>query len=302
MPRSRSPNRDKAKQLYLESDGDIKLKDIADQLGIKDSQVRKWKSQDKWDEERKGALPKGKGNVTNHKERETEQNSKKVEAIAPEVEQVIDNPNLTDKQRLFCLQYVRCFNATKAAIKAGYSTETAYSIGFENLKKPEIKEEIQRLKQNRLNREMLGTEDIFQKYMDIAFADITDFITFGRETVPVMGAFGPVEVKDKETGKKVVLTKEINTVRFREYTDVDGTLISEVKQGKDGASIKLLDREKALRWLSDHMDMGTAEQQEKVKLLQAQRRKLEDDGPEVTEDDGFMDALKAEVADVWRED
>lgn len=291
MPRSRSPNRDKAKQLYLESDGNIKLKDIADQLGIKDSQVRKWKSQDKWDEERKGALPKGKGNVTNHKERETEQNSKKVEAIAPEVEQVIDNPNLTDKQRLFCLQYVRCFNATKAAIKAGYSTETAYSIGFENLKKPEIKEEIQRLKQNRLNREMLGTEDIFQKYMDIAFADITDFITFGRETVPVMGAFGPVEVKDKETGKKVVLTKEINTVRFREYTDVDGTLISEVKQGKDGASIKLLDREKALRWLSDHMDMGTAEQQAKVALLTAQRDKITGNNQEIED----MDDIEGEI-------
>lgn len=287
LPRSRSPNRDKAKQLYLESDGDIKLKDIADQLGIKDSQVRKWKSQDKWDEERKGALPKGKGNVTNHKEQETEQNSKKVEAIAPEVERVIDNPNLTDKQRLFCCLYIRCFNATKAYRKAyGCSYETALTNGPGLLRNTRIKEEIQRLKQNRLNREMLGTEDIFQKYMDIAFADITDFITFGREMVPVMGAFGPVEVKDKETGKKVVLTKEINTVRFREYTDVDGTLISEVKQGKDGASIKLPDREKALRWLSEHMDMGTAEQQEKIKLLQAQRRKLESD-----KDDGEDDQV-----------
>ena len=138
---------------------------------------------------------------------------------------------------------------------------------------------------------MLGTEDIFQKYMDIAFADITDFITFGRETVPVMGAFGPVEVKDKETGKKVVLTKEINTVRFREYTDVDGTLISEVKQGKDGASIKLLDREKALRWLSDHMDMGTAEQQAKVALLTAQRDKITGNNQEIED----MDDIEGEI-------
>jgi phage terminase small subunit len=292
VPRSRSPNRDKAKQLYLESDGDIKLKDIADQLGIKDSQVRKWKSQDKWDEERKGALPKGKGNVTNHKEQETEQNSKKVEAIAPEVEQVVNNPDLTDKQRLFCLQYVRCFNATKAYQKAYRSSYmVANAEGYKLLVNPRVKAEIQRLKQNRLNREMLSTEDIFQKYMDIAFADITDFITFGRETVPVMGAFGPVEVKDKETGKKVVLTKEINTVRFREYTDVDGTLISEVKQGKDGASIKLLDREKALRWLSDHMDMGTAEQQAKVALLTAQRDKITGNNQEIED----MDDIEGEI-------
>lgn len=193
MPRSRSPNRDKAKQLYLESDGDIKLKDIADQLGIKDSQVRKWKSQDKWDEERKGALPKGKGNVTNHKEQETEQNSKKVEAIAPEVERVIDNPNLTDKQRLFCCLYIRCFNATKAYRKAyGCSYETALTNGPGLLRNTRIKEEIQRLKQNRLNRELLSTEDIFQKYIDMAFADVTDFTDFGN--VEINTENGPMTV------------------------------------------------------------------------------------------------------------
>lgn len=293
MPRSRSPDSIKAEQMYKQG---MNLVDIAKEIGKPPGTVRRWKSTQGWDSERSDK----KANV---RKQETEQNSKKVEAIAPEVQEVISNPDLTDKQRLFCLQYVRCFNATKAYQKAyGVDYSTAASIAYRLLENDGVKKEIQRLKQNRLNREMLGTEDIFQKYMDIAFADITDFITFGRETVPVMGAFGPVEVKDKETGKKVVLTKEINTVRFREYTDVDGTLISEVKQGKDGASIKLLDREKALRWLSDHMDMGTTEQQEKVKLLQAQRRKLEDDGPEVTEDDGFMDALKAEVADVWQEE
>lgn len=273
MPRSRSPDSIKAEQMYKSG---MSLVDIAKEIGKPPGTVRRWKSTQEWDSERSDK----KANV---RKQETEQK----EAIAPEVQEVISNPNLTDKQRLFCLQYVRCFNATKAYQKAYRSSYmVANAEGYKLLVNPRVKAEIQRLKQNRLNREMLGTEDIFQKYMDIAFADITDFITFGRETVPVMGAFGPVEVKDKETGKKVVLTKEINTVRFREYTDVDGTLISEVKQGKDGASIKLLDREKALRWLSDHMDMGTAEQQEKVKLLQAQRRKLESD-----KDDGENDQV-----------
>lgn len=58
MARERSPNRDKAKKMYLDSKGEIKLVDIAATLNIKDSQVRKWKSQDKWDDELKGALPK----------------------------------------------------------------------------------------------------------------------------------------------------------------------------------------------------------------------------------------------------
>lgn len=275
MPRSRSPNRDKAKQLYLESDGDIKLKDIADQLGIKDSQVRKWKSQDKWDEERKGALPKGKGNVTNHKEQETEQNSKKVEAIAPEVERVIDNPNLTDKQRLFCCLYIRCFNATKAYRKAyGCSYETALTNGPGLLRNTRIKEEIQRLEQNRLNRELLSTEDIFQKYIDMAFADVTDFTDFGN--VEINTENGPMTV---------------SYVNIKDSVEVDGTLINEISKGKDGVKVKLPDREKALRWLSEHMDLATAEQKAKVALLTAQRDKITGNNQEIED----MDDIEGEI-------
>lgn len=46
---------------------------------------------------------------------------------------------MTDKQKRFCEEYLIDCNATQAAIRAGYSTKTAYSIGIENLKKPEIK-------------------------------------------------------------------------------------------------------------------------------------------------------------------
>lgn len=67
MARVRSPNRDKAKDLYIESNGTMKLIDIAAKLNLSDSQIRKWKSQDKWEQELKGALPKGKSNVTNKK-------------------------------------------------------------------------------------------------------------------------------------------------------------------------------------------------------------------------------------------
>lgn len=47
--------------------------------------------------------------------------------------------NLTLKQQRFADEYIISGNATEAAIKAGYSKKTAYSIGLENLKKPEIK-------------------------------------------------------------------------------------------------------------------------------------------------------------------
>lgn len=47
---------------------------------------------------------------------------------------------MTDKQTLFIEHYLTHFNATRAAIEAGYSEDTAYNIGYENVRKPEIKE------------------------------------------------------------------------------------------------------------------------------------------------------------------
>ena len=64
MPRPRSPNRDKALQLWLDSGQTRQLKDIAAELQVSEEQIRKWKNQDKWD---KVTLPNAKGNVTNHK-------------------------------------------------------------------------------------------------------------------------------------------------------------------------------------------------------------------------------------------
>ena len=46
------------------------------------------------------------------------------------------------KQKRFCDEYLIDCNATQAAIRAGYSPKTAYSIGVENLKKPELKKYI----------------------------------------------------------------------------------------------------------------------------------------------------------------
>lgn len=280
MARPRSPSRDKAKQLWLESGKSRLLKDIAEELQVSEEQVRKWKNQDKWD---KVTLPNGNSNVTKYKYIKND----KEKAVAEEVEQVIENTDLTDKQRLFCCLYIKCFNATKAYQKAyGVDCYTAQVAGARMLRNVKVKDEIQRLKQNRLNREMLSEEDIFQKYMDIAFADITDYVEFGREIIPVMGPFGPVIVKNEETGEKIEVKKEINVVRFKESVEVDGTLITEVKQGKDGASIKLADRMKALQWISDHMDLATAEQKARIKKLETEMERIRHNNSDGGDDDG----------------
>ena len=75
-------------------------------------------------------------------------------------------------------------------------------------------------------------------------------------------------------------------------------MISEVKQGKDGAGIKLADRMKALEWLSDHMNLATEEQRTKIKLMRAQTERLSLEPPGEDEDgvEIINDAPKEENA------
>lgn len=113
----------------------------------------------------------------------TQNNNKKLnkkdikEAIVEEVNEVLQNAELTDKERLFCIYYIKCFNATKAYKKAyGCSYETAMVNGFNLLRNTKI----EKLKQHKLNQVMLSEEDIFQNYMDIAFSDIGDYLSFKK--------------------------------------------------------------------------------------------------------------------------
>lgn len=309
MPRARDPKRDEAFDIYKSHNGDIDLVDIAGQLSLPPGTIRGWKSKDRWDQKIAGTFPKRIERSEKVSERSKKKNNAKKKVIAKDVKHVMENPELTEKQRLFCLYYVRCFNATKAYQKAyecGYAT--AMARGCELLRNDKVRDEIYHLKQNRLNRELMDEYDIVQKYMDIAFSDITDFVAFGQETVPVMGAFGPVKVKNEETGKEEVLTKEVNAVRFRESTDVDGTLIAEVKQGKDGASIKLLDKMKALEWLTRYFEINPESKYKKEydqHKLEIELLKLERDNPEQTQDvenDNFLETLRESAKAVWADE
>lgn len=172
MARERSPNRDKAKELYLNAKGDIKLSDLAMQLDVPDSRIRKWKSVDKWDEELKGTFQLTKGSAPIEKGTEKQQRKNKKEPIAKEVIEVIENGDLTEKQRLFCLLYIKTFNATQSYRKAySCSYDVANAEGYKLLVNPCIKEEIMRLKQLRFQMDFMDINDVIRKYQEIAFTD-----------------------------------------------------------------------------------------------------------------------------------
>lgn len=256
---ARSPNEkaEKAHELYKAG---MRLIEIADQLKVPAGTVRRWKSTYQWDGEHQSERSEKKSERSENKKSVTKR------AVAGEVKQVIQNTDLTDKQQLFCTHYIRCFNATKAYQKAyGCDYATALVNGSRMLGNARIKDEIFQLKQERLNREFLSESDIFQKYMDIAFADINDFVDISA---------GFATAKD----------------------GIDGTIVSEVSNTQSGIKIKLADRMKALQWLTDHMDLATEKQKAEIALLKAKVQT--DDGEEIA-DDGFLDALNGTVAEDW---
>lgn len=132
-----------------------------------------------------------------------------------------------------------------------------------------VKDEILRLKQNRLNREMLDEADVFQWYLDIARADIKDYVEFGNEEI---------EVEDKNGN---VRTVKVSNVNIKNDSDVDGILVSEISKGRDGVKVKLLDKLKAMEWIAEHMDLATEKQQAEIDALRA---KVKDNGQVSAED------------------
>lgn len=75
---------------------------------------------------------------------------------------------LTLKQEGFCIEYAACGNATQAAINAGYSPKTAYSIGQENLKKPEIVAKIQEISKRETQARIMSVDRRQERLSELA--------------------------------------------------------------------------------------------------------------------------------------
>jgi phage terminase small subunit len=240
----------------------VALKTLAEKHGVKESTMRSRKNREKWQRNDKATQLK---NVATKKEPEP----------------IIENDDLTDKQKLFCLYYLKYFNATKAYKKA---YECSYKVanveGYRNLVKPSIKSEIDRLKAERQKGIYIDGMAVLQKYIDIAFADITDFVQFGRKEVPRTNILGEPIIN--ENGEPEV--DYYNYVDFTNAGDVDGSLIAEVKQGKDGVSIKLADKMRALEMITKYTELLPEAQkkrleQEKLKLEIEKIQSGDDDKP-----------------------
>lgn len=295
---ARAPNEKAAlaKRLF---DRGKKLIDIANELGVPEGTVRRWKSTYQWaneNSERSDRKANGKANVGNDENSERKKiESEYIKVVEEEVEQVMNNPNLTEKQRLFCLYFAKSLNATQSYKKAyGCSYETAMVEGCKSLRNPKIAEEIHRLKKQRYTQAFLSTEDLVEKNLRIAFANLGDYLEFGTIKKPVYRNGKVVKVKGKD-GVEKIATEEINYVRLKDSTEVDTSVIKEVRQGREGVVIVLEDKRKAIDWLTSHMDMLNEEQRARVAKLKAETQRINGDNLEIEDMDEIEGDIYGEV-------
>ena len=235
----------------------MKYKDIAAKYDVTINTVKSWKS--RYCKDKEGCTQKKK---VAHKKVATKVAEKMIN----------ENGELDEDKQLFCIYYLKYFNATKAYMKVKpetpYASASVMGCRWYNL--PEVQEEIKRLKKEMCAEALIDPVEIVQKYIDMAFYDVTDYAEFKG---------GVVLLKDSSC--------------------VDGTLIQEIKQGKEGVAVKFVDRSKALDWLSKHMNLATEEQKAKIDLIKAQTQKITGDEDTETIDDGFMDALNGTAKEDW---
>lgn len=285
-------NYQKAEQDYRSG---MKYKDIAEKYGTTINTVKSWKKRYNW--ERKEGAPKKEKVCTQKNDGARKKNID----IDDGTRETLQNEDLTPEQQMFCIYYSRTFNAAQSYQKAyGCSYESAMCAGSRLLGNVKVREEVERLKEMKRQQIVAGSEDIVELQMRIAFSDIGDFLSFGQESVPVMAMYGPVQVQNEETGKKETLMKDINVVRLFGSESVDTQLLQEVKQGKDGVSVKLADKQKAIDWLTKYFLMHP----ESKYRAEYERKKAEKEGGESKEfeSDGFLEALHGDVAGTFEGD
>lgn len=121
--------------------------------------------------------------------------------------------SLNPKQQRFCEEYVVDFNATRAAIDAGYSPKTARSQGQRLLTNVDVAARVEELREKLAERTEVTAERVRREFGRVAFTDMADFVEWGQNSVKLKesselsaddtAAVNEVSISYSENGKTV---------------------------------------------------------------------------------------------------
>lgn len=165
---------------------------------------------------------------------------------------------LTGKQRAFVTAYVtNGFNATRAAISAGYVENSAHVTGHDNLRNPKIRLEIQRI----MSEQTMPSEEVLARLTEHARGDIGDL--YDEST-------GQVDWEHARTLGKTALIKKIRhkTTRktFEDGTDIE-IFEDEIELHNPQFALQLLGKQHGL--FSDKLKIEISWQDETISLIKA---------------------------------
>lgn len=169
-----------------------------------------------------------------------------------EVYGLFNKYKLTDEQKDFLIAYITTHNATQSFIDAFNfegKRESAKVLACVELKKPDVASALDELRQTIEVDFKISPAVYLDTLIKVATSDIGNYIKFAEEEIPIYDEVG-LPVLDQDTGEQ--LTKKINKMHLVDSSTVDTSIITEIKQGKDGVTIKLMDKMKAWEKLSDY--------------------------------------------------
>ena len=152
---------------------------------------------------------------------------------------------LTSKQERFCYEYCIDFNATQAAIRAGYNKSTAYSIGCENLKKPEVKNRIEEMQANLAQTSGISALRVLKEHEKLAFSNAAKF----RNGWITLKEFESLSDEDK------ACIQEVSTKTIKRT-------IGDEPVEEEFVKIKLYDKQKSLDSISKMLGFDAPVKQE----------------------------------------
>lgn len=158
---------------------------------------------------------------------------------------------LTAKQEKFCQEYLADLNATQSAIRAGYSIDTAHSIGWENLRKPEIQLRLTELRKELNDQNGNLAQQVIDELKKIGFSNIQDMLESGNEIK---------DITTLDRDKAAV----ISSIKKSKTTFGDG----EGNEGeKETVEFKMWDKLNALEKLGKHLGIFEADNKQKKAVI-----------------------------------
>lgn len=190
---------------------------------------------------------------------------------------------LTARQQLFCDEYLIDLNATRAAVAAGYAEKYAHTNAAKLLQNTTIAAYILEKKKERSKRLEITQDAVLQELAIIAFAKATDYARVVEKDV--MAVIDGEEVPVLDNNGNPVKHRFVEPTLTSELTEEQKKALAVIKEGRNGIEIKSHDKLRALEMLGRHLGLWDNN----------------GDTDDNTEGDGFIEALRSEVAEVWEE-